>query len=100
MRLALIALAMSLVPAMPALADERSDFTAACLGTAGGTPELCTCMTDMAFERLDERMRGYVKLSIADPDGFRARSGELSDADYAQWTQFIRDYGRACIPGY
>jgi hypothetical protein len=43
-----------------------------------------------------------VILSMRDPDGFAAlsRRGEITHADNAAWTAYIRDSNRACNLNY
>lgn len=98
---AILSLATLLSSAAPVVAASAQDFVAACTG-AGGSLEVCSCKAGVAIDALDERLFGFVLLSMSNPDSYarKARSGEVTPDDIAAWTTYIRNSNRACGLNY
>lgn len=79
-----------------ARADEA--FIAACMAGDGGSRQTCICLDDVAGKTLSAQMRGYVVLSMSQPQVFaaRAQKNELPGIDYRAWTDFTRKGTEQC----
>ncbi|HEY4199714.1 MAG TPA: hypothetical protein VGM83_04060 [Devosiaceae bacterium] len=88
--------------AQPAMAAPRDDYYVACLAASENDTQLCTCKADVAVKLLDERMLGFVILSMGQPQKFTAleqKGGVPKDVE-AAWGKYVADSNRACHLNY
>jgi hypothetical protein len=93
------ALALTAMP-MPALADVKQDYMAACMKASGNNDELCTCKTAEAEKLVDEEMMGYLVIALGEPAKFQTliKDGKVPEKVVSKWPFYVRDSNKVCLP--
>jgi soluble P-type ATPase len=91
-------LALAALP-VPALADVKADYMAACMEASGDNTELCTCKTEQASKLVDEEMMSYIIIALKEPATFTTMIGEgkVPEAVVKKWPFYVRDSNKACL---
>jgi hypothetical protein len=98
--LATLALGATTVLAVPALADVKEDYLAACLSAYGeDSTDFCTCKADEAV-KLDETLARSFIAFYQDPGKFREDllAGNVPEDVQKDWPYFVMSSNKLCRP--
>jgi hypothetical protein len=99
--LATLALGATAAIAVPALADVKEEYLAACLSAYGEeSTEFCTCKADEAT-KVDEEMARFFIAFYQDPGKFREDllAGNVPEEVQKDWPYFVMSSNKLCRPG-
>jgi hypothetical protein len=93
-----VAAALSATPSFAVTTGD--DYMKACMGASGDNTELCTCKTAQAVKLADDKMLGFLVISLTTPQKFTemVSKGEVPETVTKKWGRYVLESNKVCRP--